>query len=96
MNQRLIQAIPLAELHDIKKWHVIHQADHPLEYELWDAVLAAWLMGWVGWLAIYLLEAWWAAPLCAVGMMAPRLYVTLRQHAHAHQRLRCDWLDRVH
>ena len=48
------------------------------------------------WLPVYVLEAWWAIPLCAAGMVTPRVYVTWRQQAHAQCRLRCDWLDRVH
>ena len=96
MKQTLIQSIPLTDLHAIKKWHVAHKSEHPLEYELWDAVLTVWLMGWIGWLPVYVLEAWWAIPLCAAGMVTPRLYVTWRQQAHAQCRLRCDWFDRVH
>ena len=50
MNPRLTHSIPLTELQRIKKWHVAHRGEHPLEYHLWDTVLTLWLMGWVGWL----------------------------------------------
>jgi hypothetical protein len=51
MNPRLTHSIPLTELQRIKKWHVAHRGEHPLEYHLWDTVLTLWLMGWVGWSA---------------------------------------------
>jgi hypothetical protein len=84
--------LPIRELQRIRQWHVAHRAEHPLEYELWDAVLTIWLMGWVGWLPVYALEDWWLAPLCAVAMMSPRLYVGWRERAHERHQLRCDWL----
>ena len=34
-------------------------------------------------------------PLCLVAMLAPNLYVNWRRKAHAKQRIRCDWLNRV-
>ena len=92
MNTRLTFTIPLTALQRIKKWHVEHRSDHPLEYQVWDAVLTLWLMGLVGWLPAFALRAWWAMPLCAVASIAPSLYVSWRQRAHAGQRLRCDWL----
>lgn len=93
MVPRLMQAVPLSELHRIRRWHVEHAQDHPLEYQLWDAVLTSWLMGWVGWLPTWALDAWWAAVPCVLGMLAPGLYVGWRARAHRRQRLRCDWLD---
>ncbi|MEY4882765.1 MAG: hypothetical protein RIS34_619 [Pseudomonadota bacterium] len=95
MDQKLTHAISLTELQRIKKWHVAHRSDHPLEYQLWDAVLTVWIMGWIGWLPAYALGAWWATPLCVLAMLSPRLYVYWRQQAHETQRLRCDWLDCV-
>ncbi|HET6828067.1 MAG TPA: hypothetical protein VFH35_05285 [Ramlibacter sp.] len=82
----------LDELQRIKQWHVDHRSDHPVEYHLWDAMLTLWLMGWVGWLPAFALEAMWAAPLCMTAMFAPTLYVTWRCRAHRAQRLRCDWI----
>ena len=34
--------------------------EHPLEFQLWDAVMTCWFMGWVGWLPTFALDAWWA------------------------------------
>ncbi|TFZ05354.1 hypothetical protein EZ313_01375 [Ramlibacter henchirensis] len=83
----------LAEMQRIKRWQVDHRRTQPLEYHLWDAVLTAWLMGWIGWLPAFLLDALWALPLCLAGMAAPQLYVTWRSRLHRKRRLRCDWLQ---
>lgn len=85
--------LTLQDLQRIKRWHVAHKADHPLEYQLLDVVLMFWVMGWVGWLPAFAFEAPWAFPLCAVAMVLPQLYVRWRAQAHRTQRLRCDWLD---
>jgi hypothetical protein len=83
----------LEQLHRIKRWHLEHQRDHPVEYHLWDAMLMLWVAGWVGWLPAFAFGAWWAAPVLAVAMSAPTLYVTWRLKAHRARRLRCDWLQ---
>jgi len=82
----------LTELQRIRQWHLAHRADHPVEYQLWDAVLTLWVIGWVGWLPVFAFEASWAYPLCVVTMLLPRLYVGWRARAHHSRRLRCDWL----
>jgi hypothetical protein len=81
----------LDDLQRIKKWHVAHRTDHPVEYHLWDAMLTLWVMGWVGWLPAYVFDALWTIPLCALGMAAPGAYVAWRLKAHRERRLRCDW-----
>ena len=85
--------LTLARLQRIKRWQVAHKRAHPLEYHAWDAVLTLWIMGWVGWVPTLALDDLWAAPLCLLGVAAPRLYVGWRQRAHEAGRLRCDWLD---
>ena len=87
--------LTLAQLQRVKNWHVAQQGARPVEYQIWEAVLTVWVMGWIGWLPAYAFEAPWAYPLCLLGVFAPRLYVRLRARAHAMQRLRCDWLDLV-
>jgi len=84
--------LTLAEMQRIKRWHVAHRDDHPLEYQLWDLLLSVWLMGWLGWLPALALDELWVWPLCLLAMAAPRLYVAWRWHAHRLRRLRCDWL----
>lgn len=86
------RSLTLTEMQRIRKWHVAHRQEHPLEYQLWDAVVCLWLMGWVGWLPAFALELLWACPLCLLASCTPRLYVRWRRHAHRQQRLRCDWL----
>jgi hypothetical protein len=93
MPKYITQALSLSELHRIKAWHVEHALDHPVEYQLWDAVLTSWFMGWIGWLPTWVLDAWWAGAPCLLGMAAPRLYVGWRARAHARNRLRCDWIQ---
>lgn len=89
-------ALTLLELQRIKRWHVAHKNTRPLEYQVWDAVLTLWLMGWVGWLPALVLDLPLACPLCLLGMAAPQLYVRWRARAHARGRLRCDWLEPAH
>ena len=38
----------LIQLMYLKRWHVEHRGDHPVEYHVWDMMLTAWVMGWVG------------------------------------------------
>ena len=76
----------------IKRWHVLNQSDHPVEYHLWDAMLTLWLAGWVGWIPAFAFEALWAAPVLVLAMSAPKMYVAWRTRAHKARRLRCDWI----
>jgi len=82
----------LDELQRIKKWHVAHRRDRPIEYHLWDLMLTLWVMGWVGWLPAYALDKMWTLPLCALGIAAPSLYAMWRLKAHRARKVRCDWL----
>lgn len=76
----------------IKRWHVRHQGDHPVECHMWDTILTLWLAGWVGWIPAFTFGALWLAPVLVVAMSAPTLYVSWRARAHKQRRLRCDWL----
>ena len=69
-----------------------HQREHPVEYHAWDAMLTLWLVGWVGWIPAFTFDALWSAPLLALAMAAPTLYVAWRVKAHQARRLRCDWI----
>lgn len=75
MTTRLARTIPtpisLAELQRIKKWQMAHQAEHPVEYELWQAVMTVWVMGWVGWLPALAFDAWWAMAGVRLGHGSP-------------------------
>jgi len=83
--------MPLAELQRIKQWHISHRHNHPVEGQLWDAMLTLWVMGWVGWLPVYAFQTWWAVPLCVLAIAAPSLYAAWRTKAHRARRIRCDW-----
>jgi hypothetical protein len=81
----------LEAMQRIKRWHLAHQSDHPVEYQTWDAMLTLWLVGWVGWVPAFTFGALWSAPLLVAAMSAPTLYVAWRRQAHQAHRLRCDW-----
>lgn len=87
--------LSLRELERIKRWHVAHRLDHPLEYQLWDGMLTFWVMGWVGWVPAFYSHELWLVLLCVAGISAPGLYVRWRRKVHRAHRLRCDWLDPV-
>lgn len=92
MSSHMPPHLNLSKLQRIKKWHVEHRAEHPLEYQLWDTMLILWVMGRVGWLPAYALDAPWAYPLCLLAMVAPNLYAMARAQAHRAHKIRCDWL----
>jgi hypothetical protein len=85
--------VTLAQLQRVKQWREAQQGAHPLERQVWEAVLTLWMMGWMGWMPAFAFDADWAYPLCLLGMYAPGLYVYWRARAHEAQRLRCDWID---
>jgi DNA-binding transcriptional LysR family regulator len=74
--------ITLAQFKRLKEWRELQRAAHPVECQIWEAVLTAWMMGWIGWLPAYVFEAPWAYPLCVLGLLAPRMYVYARARAH--------------
>ena len=88
-------ALTLTHLQRIRKRLLQEHSSHRIEYGLWEVVLTLWIMGWIGLLPAYALDLPWAFPLCAFGMLAPRLYVMGRARAHDSGRLRCDWLDQL-
>lgn len=83
----------LRELALIRRWHVQHRHLHPVEFRAWEAVLTAWVFGWIGQPAALLLHAPVALVGCGGLLLAPSLYVWCRQRLHRLGRLRCDWLD---
>ena len=90
-----LPTVTIDGLQRLRLWHVQKRREKPREFQLFNAVLTVWMMGWVGWLPALVLSAWWALPLCAVAGAAPALYLQGRRRAHAAGRLRCDWLRLV-
>jgi hypothetical protein len=90
-----MRPLSLHQLQRLKDWHIAHRGAHPMEYEVWNAVLTVWLMGWIGCLPALTFDTLWALPLCLLGVLAPQLYVRARARAHEAGRLRCDWLAQV-
>jgi hypothetical protein len=83
----------LHQLHAVKLWHVAHKLESPIEFHVWDSVLTAWVMGWMGEPAALLLQWHGLAVICALLFFAPSLYVGWRRRLHRAGRVRCDWLD---
>ena len=82
----------LQEFHALKIWHRQH-GRHPVEKNIWDAVLTIWLLGWVGAPTAFLIHAGWAEAACLSVLFLPGLYVWLRRRLHRSGMLRCDWLS---
>jgi hypothetical protein len=82
----------LQQFHALKVWHRQHGL-HPVEKNVWDAVLTVWLLGWVGAPTAFLLNAGWAEAACFGVLFLPGLYVALRRRLHRRHRLRCDWIS---
>ena len=82
----------LHQFHSLKVWHMRQARRHPVEKAIWDAVLTAWLIGWVGSPTAFMLHLGWAAAACALLWFLPGSYVALRRRLHNQRRLRCDWI----
>ena len=83
----------LQQLATIKQWHLSHPLGHPVEQQVWDAMLASWVFGWTGLPAAWLLNSMVAAVLCLLMLHLPGGYVRMRRRLHQRGRLRCDWLS---
>ena len=83
----------LHQLSCVKRWQVGHRHQHPLEYQLWDLALLAWVLGMTGTPVALLLDAPWAAGSGLGLALVPSAYVALRRRLHRRRQLRCDWLD---
>jgi hypothetical protein len=82
----------LQQFHELKVWHARQGHRHPVERQLWDAVLTVWLLGWVGAPTALLLHIGWAEAACVSVLFLPGLYVRVRRWLHNKRRLRCDWI----
>lgn len=82
----------LQQLKQVKQWLRLHGGRHPVELQVWDLVLTAWLLGWVGLPPSLLLHEWLLLPLCLSFWLLPELYTRWRSRLHRRGRLRCDWL----
>lgn len=86
----------LTQLTAMKAWHVAHRQRQPLEFQLCDAVLTLWLVGWVGAPGMLLLDEPWGVMACVMLWFEPAAYLRWRERLHRLGRVRCDWLDAVH
>jgi hypothetical protein len=84
----------LQQFQSLKHWHT-HHDNHPLERNVWDAVLTLWMCGWIGGAAALLLSAPWVWVACFALLFLPNAYVGWRARLHRQGRLRCDWITAV-
>jgi hypothetical protein len=82
----------LHQFEELKIWHLRQGRRHPIEKNLWDAVLTVWLLGCVGAPAAFLLHSGWAEIACLSVLFLPGMYVALRRRLHNKRWLRCDWI----
>jgi hypothetical protein len=82
----------LQQLADMKRWHVLHRRDHPVEGWAWDLVLTVSLVGWFGAPAALIVDRPGVFAGCVLVSFAPSAYVALRQRLHRRGVLRCDWV----
>lgn len=85
----------LQQLSTVKHWHITHKRDHSVEYQVWDAMLTCWVLGWVGVPAALVLAPRIGVAACVLLHFAPEAYVRLRRTLHRRGLLRCDWLGSV-
>jgi hypothetical protein len=84
----------LQQFHSLKQWHTHHE-NHPMERNVWDAVLTLWMCGWIGGAAALVLFEPWAWAVCLALLFLPGAYVGLRARLHRQGRLRCDWITAI-
>lgn len=82
----------LQQYHSLKVWYRRHWRRHPVEKNLWEAILTLWVFGGVGLPAALLLDESWAAVTCLVLLFLPGRYVALRTRLHHSGLMRCDWI----
>jgi hypothetical protein len=83
----------LQQFSNLRRWHLRHMREQPLEKHIWDMVLTFWLAGWVGAPTALLIHSAWAIAACVALLFLPGAYVALRRRLHLAALLRCDWID---
>jgi hypothetical protein len=83
----------LRQLNRFKRWHLAHSEAHPVEFQLCDLVLGAWVSGWMLLPTLVLLDAETVMPASLLLILTPELYVGLRRTLHQRGLLRCDWAE---
>lgn len=82
----------LTQLHQVRRWHLRHWRDRPVEHAVWDIVVTLWVVAWVGIPVAWVIDRSWAELACLALLFLPAAYVRLRRRLHASGRLRCDWI----
>ena len=82
----------LNQLRDIRLWLLGHWQLHPVEKNLFDLVLTAWVVGLVGIPAALLIGRPGVELACLALLFLPGRYVALRRRLARRGLLRCDWI----
>jgi hypothetical protein len=82
----------LDQLATVKDWQVSHRAYHPVEYQVWDAMMTGWMLGWIGVPVALVLSPFFGSALSGLLLLLPTLYLRGRRRLHRRGLLRCDWL----
>lgn len=82
----------LQQYHSLKVWHRRHWRRHPVEKNLWEAILTLWVAAGMGLPVALLIDAPFAAVTSLALLFLPGRYVALRKRLHRSGRLRCDWI----
>ena len=82
----------LQQYHSLKVWHRRHWRNHPVEKNLWEAILTLWVTGGVGLPVALLVDSPWSTAASLVVLFLPGRYVALRTRLHQSGRMRCDWI----
>jgi hypothetical protein len=83
----------LQQLATIKQWHLSLPPGHPVQQQVWDAMLASWVSCGSGLPAAGGLHSLTVATLCLLLLQLPGLYLWLRRRLHQRGRLRCEGLS---
>ncbi len=83
----------LTQLSALKRWHVAHRRDRPVESHCCAALIFVWMLGWAGLAPLIVLGEVQLLPLDLLACLAPTLYALLRRRLHRRGRLRCDWIE---
>jgi hypothetical protein len=86
------RAMTLQQFQSLRRWHLRHWHNKPVETHIWDAVVTLWMTGWVAGPAGLLLQIEWAWTGSCALLFLPGLYVALRDRMHRRGTLRCDWI----
>ncbi len=82
----------LSQMSAVKHWHIVHHRRGTIEYRVWDALLACWVVGCIGTVSSVVLSSMGGVAACMALSCAPGGYARMRKRLDRLGVLRCDWL----